>query len=137
MRFGLEVEFRRLHKLADFYVFGVVLADRHGLVGDIRNGQHRHSQSRFHGSELVVERFDFVAHVFHSRDDFGSVLLFSFERGNLSGLAVSLRFQRFDFLQNLAALAVEFEHDVNVVLAAASFHSRFYEVGVFHNEFYV
>ena len=135
MRFRLEVEFGGFEESADFHVFGVVLADRYGRIGNIRNGKHRHAKVCFDGNERGVEFFDLVAYRLHFCDKFGRVLFFLFEFRDLSRFAIAFGFENLDFPKDLFAARVEPYGGVHVVFAAASFHGGFYFIGVFHNEF--
>ena len=139
MGFRLKIEFCRLAEAADFHVFAVVLTERCGRGGDIREFINQTFLFGFKLGKLVVVLldggFDGV-HLCHNGADIAALLL---DFRNLLAGGVLLCLECLFFCAQFPSFAVDCDNLVNcgVHIFISCFHCGLDKVGIFSYQFNV
>ena len=109
MRLGFKIEFGRLAHDALDAIVRCALADRHGILRDIRDAKEQVGLLAVHHGQLAIKNADLLADRFHLRRLFGHVAALSLECADLLAGAVAFALQGLALLQKLAPLFVELQ----------------------------
>ena len=141
VRFGLEIELRRIAHAAHFQIVVGILAHRHGIVRHVGNSGQQFLEFGIRGLRLFLERGDFDLHRAHLFLQGGSIAAGLLQFADLRALRVGASLELFGLRDSGAATHVEFPEPVEVRRVTARGQTRcdVFEVAsemceVVHNE---